>query len=480
MRHGLATLYVATLLGGCSLLYNPNNIPAGEIDAAIPDAEVIFDADPTMLVLEKITPGTLIEGQGHDGSRRAVIVIHGQHIVNDGTTVTIVAAQGATKTPVLVFDSAELEIDGNGRRLALPITVPVDPDLDRGETIALDVTVTQTSMGGQISRTLTGGLVLQGLDELDAGDPELANGFPGGLSEYARVELTSGTVRRAGGVTEPIRIRSMSSLAIAAGVTITVDASTTLGGPGGGDGGTGGTIVGGAGTQGSGPAGGAVTTGAGMPGGFGGNSQLTTLAAPNRGSGGAGGNGGALARGGDGGGGGGSIELSALGDLSVGDVTARGAQKEAGMFGYYGGGGSGGIIFLRAGGNLDAGVLDVSGQPTAGRARFDAGGSATVTNGASHHRGPMFANLPLITTDERPQITVTGGPLTEFRYFITNDDGSDARDPVVSTIAENGSKVFTPKDPLYPGLNQICLLVDGAELTSDTRNCVHLVHLYRP
>jgi hypothetical protein len=481
MRHALANVLFASTLGGCSLVYNPSNIPLVDPDAqpvdAMADAEVVFDADPTMLTLEAVWPKTLVEGQGDGGSRPALLVIQGHHMVPEETSVTLSVSDGEKRTVNVLVDNAALQIDANGRRLAIPVTVPVDEELGAGETVTLDVTVTQDGTFGPVSKTLEGALVLRGLAELDGNAP---GGFPAGISEFSRVHITSGTLVAASGATSPVRIRSRSSLTIDTQSSANVSAVGQSPGPGGGAGGMGGAgglLSGSAGKAGGGPAPG-QTSGANAS--YIGDSQLTTLDNPNRSSGGAGGNGALLGqRGGNGGGGGGSIELTAAGDLTIKDVLARGAAGESRGVANVGGGGSGGIVFLRAGGAVTAGTIDVGGHPTPGRVRIDAGTSVTVAQ-EGYYRGPMFVSVPLITTEQRPQITVSGGPLTGFRYFIVSEDGADVRGPFDETIANNGLKTLSLAADLYPGLNELCLLVEGAIATSDTRTCIHVAHLYRP
>src|SRR6266545_6420757 len=83
----LATGVLAAALAGCSLIYNPNGLPQpGDAPA---DAELIIDADPTMLVLSDVAPATINEGQGDGGGRAAVVVIRGENIAPDAmVTIT--------------------------------------------------------------------------------------------------------------------------------------------------------------------------------------------------------------------------------------------------------------------------------------------------------------------------------------------------------------------------------------------------------
>lgn len=462
-------------LGGCSLIYNESNIekPAGDAppDLMI-DAEIIVDADPSMVMITGVNPTEIKEGQGAGGSRKALIVIDGQHLVKANLMVMLTASTPVTKTPLLTVEIADIDVDANGRRLAVPITLPVDDrggviGLNTGDMIKLDITVIQTVPGGPtITRVLPAALTLRGLDELVA---EPTNGFPGGVKEYSKVEITTGTLNALAGATLPVAIRSMSSLSITPDINIAAVSQTP--GPAGGAGGTGGGIVvlgTSAGGPGTGPALGMT---AGAAGGFIGNSELTTMMDPNRSSGGAGGNGNTLAAGGDGGAGGGSIELTAGGNLTVGNINASGVAGVA-QGANPGGGGSGGIIFLRAAGNVTAGNLLVTGFPTPGRVRFDAGGNGAV---AGAFRGPMFVGAPLITTSPTPTINFTGAADTTYQFYVSN---AQTTTPAPSTTNGQGQGMFM--SPLQPGMNQLCLLVAGATPTSDTRTCISVAHLYKP
>ena len=133
MRPALAVALALSALAGCSLIYNPNNLPGAPSEAGIdappdgpPDAEIILDADPTMLVLETIAPSSIDEGQGDGGSRPALIVIGGHQIIDNNTTVEITADSGTALltrgTPVIAK---------NGNWIAIPVTAHVDPALGK-------------------------------------------------------------------------------------------------------------------------------------------------------------------------------------------------------------------------------------------------------------------------------------------------------------------------------------------------------------
>src|SRR5512146_826796 len=98
MRQHLATL-TPVLLGGCSLIYNPNNIekpPADAsntidvmemIDARI-DAPARADANPAALTVLDASPSVIFEGQGVDNSAQVMLVISGHHFI-PGATVQV-------------------------------------------------------------------------------------------------------------------------------------------------------------------------------------------------------------------------------------------------------------------------------------------------------------------------------------------------------------------------------------------------------
>ncbi len=474
MRYALAHVVLMSTLGGCSLIYNESNIPTPDPDAgpdAEIDAEIIIDADPSMVMITGVKPTTLIEGQGAAGSRSAVLVVDGEHMVKANLMVMVTANAAATKVPMLLVDMAGIDVDANGRRLAVPISLPVDTGLAAGETIPLDITIVQTVPGSMpLTRTLPAALTLRGLDELTGVAP--AAGFPA-LSEYSSINLTSGTVKGTTGLTEPVVIRATASITLAPAVTISVNATGMVGGPAGGNGGMGGAALGNPGQPGTGPAPGAPSGGIGR---YEGDEQLTSLTMKNRGSGGAGGSGATLSPGGNGGGGGGSIELSAGGDVTVGSISATGAAATT-----TGGGGSGGVVLVRSGRTLAAGTITVTsmGNGEAGRGRFDAS-TATVANAGSLFRGPMFVTAPLVTNLQRPMLTVLGQAQKMFQYYFSNDDNTAETMLFRDGLLANGMKTFELAAPLYPGLNKLCLVVDGGDKTSPTQNCIHLALLYKP
>ncbi len=421
----------------------------------------------------------LYEGTGVGGSRPAVVVITSENLVNSNTRVFIKEAGAADLTPLLSLDNEKLEVGDHAQQLVAQVTVPVETmTLKAGTTIPLDVTVTQDCAEGPVSATLSAKMALKGLDELvlhrgtlsrGRGPRVLAkrhwsdgNDYADGRSDRAdclALQVVGEDRQRHGYQTRcdeadrwPCWWRGWNGRSDPERSGHARDRSCG-GQPSGG------------------------------PGGFDNNDPgLNTLGNLNRSSGGAGGNGAALGAGGDGGGGGGSIEITAGGDLQVGAISATGAAGEPGGGGGAGGGGSGGVILLRAGGTLSAGALNVKslGNGARGRARYDAGGMATVSSGelgTDHLRGPMFGNLPFTVRTPKPEFTVLGKPLTAFKYFVFKPDGS------VSSVTQvlfraDGTANVTLSEELKPGANQICLVTESGGATSLTSNCADIAYLF--
>lgn len=133
---------------------------------------------------------------------------------------------------------------------------------------------------------------------------------------------------------------------------------------------------------------------------------------------------------------------------------------------------------------LTAGALDVSGGGAGvlGRARYDAGGTATVSMGTDHLRGPMFTNsssinLPISLRTAKPEISVVGKPLSAFKLFFIKPDGS-ASSLTEVLFGSDGTAKVTLSQELDPGANQICLVTKSGDGTSETRNCADIAYLY--
>ena len=526
MRHGLALILISLpLVGACSLLFNPDDLPLLEAGAnpidATPDAEIILDADPDALALDGLEPSVLVEGRGVGGSYATILVIHGRQLVKNITTVTISAHGETTPIAGITVDNGRLDVSANGRDLAVPVTIAID--VVRGVTTArarLDVTVSQMGASGLVKATLSTKqptdspvLELEYLDELTNASPIFVTGqIPPGIYRFSKVEITGGLrpMTNAG----PIRIEAVSSISIT-GVTDfkAVLGSSGAGGNAGGSGGVGvaagaanpggvGAGVGGGKSSGGGGGFGSVGAGGGAGGLMSGNAVLTNLAL-NRSSGGGGGVGGvgtAAPNGGNGGAGGGVIELSAGGDLAIGDLTAIGGDGTAGATnGGGGGGGSGGTILLRAGHGFTTtsvlatgGLAGGSGTVTSymggdGRVRIDVPtAELTINSTPASYRGPMLVvDSSLIVRTPTPTFGVVGAKNQFFNYYFTNGQGAQAGSRRL--IGSNGAAMFMlPEDannkPLARGINHFCLLVDGASSASppEAMNCFDVVYLYTP
>jgi hypothetical protein len=174
----------------------------------------------------------------------------------------------------------------------------------------------------------------------------------------------------------------------------------------------------------------------------------------------------------------------------VGPINVRGANGVSSSSND-GGAGSGGVVLLRAGGAVTVTTgIDVSGGTgpniagATGRVRIDAPGTIAATvvpSAGGPYRGPTFpVTTPLIVRSARPTLSVVGQPNKTLSYYINNEDGSDTRPPVTELIPSGGTKMITLNHPLFEGLNELCVIVEGASTGTDTRNCIEIVYLYAP
>ncbi len=497
MGHWVTASSLAALLGGCSLIYNPSNLPdpASDGPVVIPDTEDKFDADPGLLEITSVFPAELFEGTGTGGSRKGVLTVIGTNIVS-GAKVSVVAHAGETLDPKITIDDAGTDVAANGNLVAAPYTIEVNDQLPEGTAIRLDVTVTQPNGATSVSATLTEKtpgaddalVVVKGLDEL-TGDAT-----PTGTKEYSEVNATS--ITAAAGLAAPVVIRARGGITVTGAVT--ANASGITGGAGGNNGGAGGPILN-PGKAGAGPGagqpdgggGGFAEKGGGAGGGpIAGQAEIITLDLPNRSSGGAGGNGRAVINGGAGGaggGGGGSIELTAGGAITLDTIAAEGAPgTNVTGTGGDGGGGSGGLILLR-GAQITATSISVAGGKgegqggSPGRLRIDTGVDA-APSGAGF-RGPMLDSMtPIITKDDELLLTVFGKPNSSFTYKIFGFTGNVSVD-LEGAIGPLGTNMFEVASPLFRGLNKICAFVPGADLEAqlpEAKNCIEVVYLFTP
>ncbi|MEO8845458.1 MAG: hypothetical protein ABI591_24380 [Kofleriaceae bacterium] len=489
----LASSLLVLGVAGCSFIYNPDHINRAIDGTPEVDAEIIADADPSMLHLDAVSPAIFLEGQGGTGkigtmdfggpSRQAVLVISGNQIVKDQTSVAITVHAGESKTATVTVDNTMLDVAADGDMLAVPVTIPVDPALHAGDYVRFDVTVTQNTVNGLVSQTLSATpdnkavLQVQGLDELTGATAVITPVSPPTPPPlYSYVDLT-GTIS-APASSNPLVLHATTSISIA-GLSM-FNASLTTPGVDGGAGGTGGAILSGAGTSGGGPGGGAAGGAAGT---FVGNDQLTTVGGLNASSGGGGGNGGTLAAGGDGGAGGGAVEITAGADLKIAGIQVKGAPGKT--TGNPGGAGTGGVVLLRSGQSATYGMVDVSGGSAGnpGRLRVDAPNMITGTlTPNSVYRGPTFmTSTPMIVRDEAATVTVIGQPQHNMIYYINNFDGSQSHGPSTVLIPQNGIAMVKLNAKLFRGLNQLCAIVENAEPGVDAAGqCIQIAYLYTP
>ncbi len=504
---------VVCVLSGCSLIYNPSNLPS-------PDAKdfqdmhadsPLADADPSMLALSDLQPATIYEGQGVGNSRPAVLTIRGNNFV-PGATVMITPTSGSAD---LTLGDVVVAADGNS------LAVPVTANLMDGSasTVPLMITVAEDGVSQNIGWSENTLVELKTASQLTTGV----------MARYSMVNLTTPLIFGSGSgsgsgsaviaATAPVIIHSMSTLTVGA---IFASASATVPGPGGAlaevpaaqaaqagwrrarparwaaratvsiraaRGGSG--AAGSAGGDGGGA--GSLAMGGGGNGGTKGDPFVTSYSAEQPGGGGGGGGGGGKAlgaaggAGGTGGVGGGIIELHADGDLTATSITAHGGAGTAGGTtgggGGGGGGGAGGIAIIRAGHailgtpptfDLAGGAAGGTGNGgSTGRARCDVP-SGTVANAQV---GPAFAPTnPLITRDHTVTLAVRLPTGITFALTQLDQDGTLAP----ATTAASGSVDGTANVQvlLTNGWNHICLTVPGGIYTDDVANeCIDVAFM---
>src|SRR5687767_11914431 len=114
MRQHLAKLICASSLVGCSLLYNPSNLPSNSDGG--PDTP-IADADPSKLQLDMVKSPPLLEGAGQGGSKPQVLVVFGMHITKQATVQ--VAPKEPNANVMLMVDPQSLTIANDGNSFAI-------------------------------------------------------------------------------------------------------------------------------------------------------------------------------------------------------------------------------------------------------------------------------------------------------------------------------------------------------------------------
>jgi len=496
---------LAPALAGCSFIYNPNNLPDPRmIDAAV------ADANPCGLSLGEIAPAIIEEGQGDSGSPPALLVIHGDNIVNTNLKVDLKSHDGSAVQLTPITDAVA---STDHTYLAFTVTAHVDTTLTTD--VALDITVSQDapqdgSCMGKATGPLSGKLTLHGLPELMSAQPiVMTTPLP---ASYSMVQASN--VKFTGPA--PAVVNAVSSISLG---TVVADGVLTAPGPGanpggasvgmcpvpgggggigastgvamllatgGGGGGAGGTAMGGTGTAGK--------TGLGAAGGAGGSGgikvgsdQIVAFEQNAACAGGLGGNGGTLVLTGTpgaGGSGGGTVALIAGGNLQATSVSAKGGAGAPGASGGAGGGGgAGGNLMMRTdNGTLTITTIDVSAGPggapngaagSVGRVRWDAPGGNAPS--AAAHRGLAFEKLATrMFTTSSPSFTVVGTSGDGFSFRVIDQDGH-AFDGGHTSI-NNGLAAITPA--LHPGYNQVCITLDnGLQGHVEADKCIAVAFL---
>ncbi|HEY4242167.1 MAG TPA: hypothetical protein VGM88_20250 [Kofleriaceae bacterium] len=504
-------LFVSLLTTGCSLVYNPNNLPA-PVDAPA-DAEVPYDADPGALALSSVFPGTIDEGRGTGGSRAAVIVINGTNIVSDGLAVTIAPTDGSSAMLTMV-DAPIAAADHN--HLAFTLAAEVDGTLAEGVVVPLTVTVTQTGADPQTidgislvgheelkpSDVVSGAIDISTLKPMyssvdllpDTGDQAPTVTFTGTSALKGAVIIAAGSIR-----VGELHADGSAGTSSAAGKAAP-GSSCGAGGAAGNQGGCSSSGGGSGVTSGGGGGGGGAMTGAQ---GFVGGSQtagtggaagvpataptIVDLTAAVAGGGGGGGSGG-LGGGSNGGGGGGAIVLRAGGTITAGAISANGGAGQSSNTVGGGGGGAGGIVALIAGTTIDAtpsaiggaGGTCTSGIPakscnggdgSVGVVRWD---SPTSTLPTGAHRGPSFLTTPLTATSQ-PTITAIGNAGDAYSGYDGGDDGDDV--PLTAGTFAASSGHATLDTHLAPGYNVVCVYLGSSPTPSLASTCVDIAYL---
>ena len=492
MRH-VATLGVWIALTGCSLIYNPSNLPP-PIDA--PPA----DADPSMLRLDGAGPALLLEGQGTGGSRTAILAITGQNFVA-AASVRVFAT--GSETPMITVNNTDpmitTKVSAASDVLAVSVTLPVDPALPANpanamQDIPLTIEVSQPlPMGaGVVTKTLTGAVTLRTLPELIAGTSDSASLRP----MYSQVDLSGPLTFTAAAGRPRALIRSASTIRLK---DVTVSAAANAPGPGAGAGGAsaqmgGGASGGGAGSLLSGGGGGGLATAGKDGGGTGGviaggiasgDPLISSYVTPNNVSGGGGGGAGSV-----GGGGGGTLELTAAGDLQVNAILASGAVGADGGT-TAAGGGAGGIVVIRSGGtatlggaiNAVGGLAGTGGVGTAGagstgRTRIDAPIiSGTPVVDPPFHRGASWDPATPLTTKTSPFAMKLSGTAADKFDVVVLDGVGGASSPAFTADFGNATMI-TVRPTLQPGFNRVCVTRSGGSVTVvEATNCIDLAYL---
>ncbi|CAN5510748.1 hypothetical protein BH11MYX1_BH11MYX1_37730 [soil metagenome] len=516
MRDWFAAVAATLCAGGCSFIYNPNNLDhtgdGGDhtVDAA-PDAHVTLDADPALLELDTIAPAIIYEGQGAVGStsRPALVTIGGHHITGSFTVAV------TPSNPDMIVGTAQRS--NSGDYIVITIGMGVNTT-DATTKVPLTFTVNEE---GAPTRTITG-VSLQYLPELygSGTDHEGALVIDASTLEDRYSEIVAGAVSFTVTSTNQAARATLHSMSKIAVGNVTANGgnggngTAGLGGaggcPGGAQGTPGGCGVGGGGTTDSGAGGGGGGFGgAGLPtvsgGAKHGDPQILTFDSvlgdgtdTNQSSGGAGGTFGGVASGAGGGGGGGAtLELVAEGSISAGVVTTNGGDGgtggSVGPLGAAGGGGggSGGVIVFRSasgpitttavssvggsGGALQ-GTGTMGGKGGVGRIRWDSSAIDALASTPPGHRAPSFAHpTATITNVQTPMLGLVGtsGDIVDF-YTVDSTGSTHVGEPMHVTLTADSAFKVT----LVDGYNHFCTRIAGTAMEAELpTTCIDLVFL---
>jgi hypothetical protein len=485
-------------VSGCSLLYNPDNIPSIDgkppIDAprpldGRPDAEMIIDANPAAVTVTDFEPSAIFEGTGDGSSRPEVLVVHGDNFVT-GATVTLAEMGGSgsgSAMPALEILDDPAIVSADHHTLAVRVIAHVDTTLAAGSTRMFAVEVTEPAGGSSASASGSAMLIEQGLAELIG---SAGSAIPlSGTATYSLVDITNGSITVSG--SNPIIVRSTSSITVKPAVTVSAT-STTVPGPAGNAPGAG-SGAGGPGSSGGG--GGGYGTKGGPGGGANGGTAGSLSGDPLISSYGSNASSGGGAGAAVGGAGGGTVELTAAGTLSVGTITSIGAAgSNAALTGGGGGGGTGGTIVLRGttvttgtltvtgGSGGTGGILsDTGGTGGDGRIRIDLS-STTFTPPTDGHQGLYFDNsiADTVLTTSTPSLQIDGAAGDKLALYVLDSSGNlfmDGTNMYTYTIGLGQNVMATPTLPDAVAY-QLCLTpVLGSFATAEATNCIHVAYV---
>lgn len=491
MTRYTAALAAAPVLAGCSLIYNPNNLPDPRtIDAAL------VDANACAVEVASVAPSVIEEGQGDGGSLPALVVLHGNNFVNSNLRIELKASDGRAIAAEPVTDAMA---SPDTTYLAFTVTLHVDPAI--ASAVPLDVVVSQDC---NATATLAGQLTLQGLPELTA--------VPADVSQlrkkYSKVALGNAALTG----TVPAEINAVSSIdmgnvtASASGMTAGPGGASGAVSPGGGPGGGGqGAGVSGLGLLGAGGGGGGAgytsdggpgDKGSGLGGGAGGGpghqtgDDMLISSGANRASAGGGGGTGNLTgivTGGFGGGGGGTVLVSAGGNVKIASIAANGAPGETRSSGGGGGGGGAGgtVLVSTTNGTLMVNAIEVGGggaggpnggAGSPGRVRWDApGGGAPSSPASAAKRGPVIAASASRTVNTPTHAFMVHGERDHAFTVRVVDQDNLSHDGGRGVFDDSGVAPITAS--LRKGYNKVCVTLDGGSGGTIAERCTDVAYL---